>query len=83
MIKKKRRLGRGSPRSFWPRCSWRSSGRPGLAETKNVCQAALERCLADALAGMFGGLVGIIGSLSSCLSGTTSPEVHHFLEVIP
>ncbi|HOU48949.1 MAG TPA: hypothetical protein PLL82_05845 [Candidatus Aminicenantes bacterium] len=42
---------------------------PGLAETKNVCQAALERCLGDALAGVFGGLVGIIGSLSSCLGG--------------
>ena len=41
----------------------------GLAAPKDVCQTALERCMVDAAAGLAGGGLGVIITVSSCLAG--------------
>jgi len=41
----------------------------GLAETREVCQRALEKCLVDAAAGLAGGGIGLLVAVSSCLAG--------------
>ncbi|MCX6565571.1 MAG: hypothetical protein NTW38_03975 [Candidatus Aminicenantes bacterium] len=41
----------------------------GLALPKGICETALERCMVNAAAGLFGELLGIVITVSSCLAG--------------
>jgi hypothetical protein len=41
----------------------------GLAAPKDVCGTALEKCMLEAAAGLFGEFLGIVVTVSSCLAG--------------
>jgi len=43
----------------------------GRAASKELCQRALEKCVVDASAGIFGTLLGLFVTFSSCLAGYT------------